>query len=144
MSRQANGDYGLNSNPVSISKRDYSSVELFSPDGRYFVSSYGRTYDIWDANSWTLRGTATSISPSLFAFLPDSDHFVTLGRGLALNMYQVGQDEPIDTLDLDTVSDWDLSWAEGIADLKVTANEHWIMINLGNETLLVPLIDSIH
>jgi WD40 repeat protein len=94
-----NGSYVLEEEPFAIDGLVFPSY--LSPSGQYLISHLEKEWTVWDFETQTQVQTLSRIRPLLW--LPDEDYFVTLEEGTVLRLYQLGQNEPIEELDLASI-----------------------------------------
>jgi hypothetical protein len=115
----------------------------FSPDGHYFFyPGCGAHRGIWDfENNRPVQKLPRNIEP---VWLPDSRHFLSFNRfSKVLTLFAVGQDTPIDVLNLDTLptgislDDW--TAIEAFDIWNISGDGRKVMINLGHAAILVEI-----
>jgi hypothetical protein len=146
--RDDEGVYIREDDPVS--DENFIDPGGFSPSGEYIVAND----IIWDADTLTPVTIPETLflcclhSPSnKILWLPDESYFVTFGRTSILDLYRLGQNEPIDSLlvrdvgievgEMDEISDAEMFSSQG---MRGVTDDGRILINLGKAGLVVPII----
>jgi WD40 repeat protein len=142
--RQADGQYHLSN---TLNQHHSWSLDInFSPDGLYMVLWHDGT--IQEFPAFDLVSTMRAYQKT--AWLPDSHHLVTLypyDYELTMGLYEVGNDEPIDTLDLveifgeeKIIDEWYEHNIITEQTMDVSGDGKWVLVNLGWAVLVIPIV----
>jgi WD40 repeat protein len=137
--RGENGDYTLTDNSVSSNE---FCPSWFSPSGKYVFSRCGKPpVTIWDVAS--LKVVHRTSNPNRPYWLADENYFVTIRPDAWLNLFRLGQTQPIEQLNFWTVNKLrlpgDIS-GDMVEIRTVSEDGQWIFINLDGTEVLVPVI----
>jgi WD40 repeat protein len=146
--RQSNGQYRLNMSDSITGDMadDIGCPRNLSPDGQYITLWHDGT--IQEFPAFDLISTMRAYQKT--AWLPDSHHLVTFypyDYELTMGLYEVGNDKPIDTLDLveifgeeKIVEEWYEHNIITEQTLDVSNDGRWVLVNLGWAVLVVPIV----
>ncbi len=136
--RQRNGQYQRDDMPPGELKRVSEGI-AFSPTGKNLATNSF----IWDATTLTQIRRYSS-HPTLPVWLATDDYFVVLDkwRGLALYLYAMDREAPIDRLDLKPLGILDIDFEiEGFFIVSVSDDGKWILIAVGSPSAwMIPIV----
>jgi hypothetical protein len=109
----------------------------FSPSGLYLYSYWSE--QILNFNDLTPLNRVVSFRAPIW--LPQESHFVSLTLTLSLNLYQLDDDDPLQTLDLLSSYQEILEGLLHSEALTIAINQvgDWILVDLGHASILVPI-----